>query len=275
MELDWQKLEFYHYLAFAGLAVVLLAVILYFVLGKKLVVPAIVTCGIGCFVAGVAIGVISLAAFGYELKPPTQSNTAGADNEGGGGRGPAGPPGGMGMGGRGGPGGMGMGGPGGGGRGGPGGGGMGMAAVGGGGRAQSPKRQLVNLVEKLELVANKPITVELTDEQRKQVLEQLKGLKEIEDLKEDEAKKRLDALLEVLEKHKETLQTVGFRWPGAGGGGPGGGGPGGFGGGGFGGGGGGFGGGGPQDAPNPFKEEKDAKVLNALESRLGGKPASK
>jgi hypothetical protein len=142
-----------------------------------------------------------------------------------------------------------------------------MASIGGGGgRPQTPKRQLANLVEKLDLVADKPLTVELTEEQRKQVLEQLKGLKDVDDLPEDEAKKRLDALLALLEKHKDTLQAVGFRWPGAGGGGPGGAGPGG---GGFGGGGGGpGGGGGGQEPPNPFKQERDAKALESLESRL-------
>jgi hypothetical protein len=263
MDFDWQSMEFYHYAAFAGLGVVVLALLVYFLRGGKLKVPAIISCGLGCLVAGIAVGVISLSAFGYQWKPqPAQATPAPAP----GGGGPSGmmgmgggPGGGMGMG----PGGPGGGGArGGGGRGGPGGGAPGIAAFGGGGRPPSPKRQLASLVEKLELVANKPVTIELNDAERKQVLEHLKGLKDVEDLPEEDAKKRLDALLLLLEKQKDTLQLVGFRWPGAGGG-PGGGG--GFGGGGFTSG----PGGGGQDVPNPFKEEARAKALEALESRLG------
>ena len=71
-------------------------------------------------------------------------------------------------------------------------------------------------------------------------------------------------------KQMDTLTTVGYRRPGGGGGGGGPGG-GGFGGGGFGGGGFGGGGGGAPEPANPFKEGNQAKALEALESRLGGK----
>src|SRR5262249_37742864 len=132
-------------------------------------------------------------------------------------------------------------------------GGMGGMAGGAGGMfgRPNPKRDLTTLVRKLRLLtAKEPLTVRLDGEQKKKVLEQLRGLDKEKELSDDDATKRLKELKKILDPEEKTLTAVGFQWPREGrqGGGPGGGGPGGgFPGGGFPGGGrpgGGFPGGG-------------------------------
>jgi hypothetical protein len=147
--------------------------------------------------------------------------------------------------------------PGGGGRGGAGGGAPGGARGGGGGGgrgAPSPKAQLATLVSKLDVLTEKPLTVNLSAEQQKQVREQLTGLADADELSDDAAKEKLDKLLDVLKDQKDTFEAAGYRWPGAGnaGGPPGGGGP-----------------GGGQQPANPFKGEENSKHLKQLTGRLG------
>ncbi len=120
----------------------------------------------------------------------------------------------------------------------PGGGGM------GGARGPRSKNQLVSLVNKLDLLTRKPLSVSLNEEQKKQVRERLKGLESLETISEEEAKTRLDALLESLKDQKETLEAAGYRWPGQG-----------------------FSR--PADVPNPFKDQKNAQALSALQERVG------
>jgi hypothetical protein len=207
-------------------------------------VPAIVASSLICLVLGVFIGAAGagiLKVFEpreFNKEPPaTQEEAMREAAAKGPGSGHPGVPGGMPM--------PGMGG----GRG-PGGGMGGGRGPGGGGGAQS-KRQLAQLVTKLDLLTAKPLSVTLTEEQRAEVKKQLEGLGEMEDLSDEEAKNRLDALLKVVEKDRATLEAAGYRWPGAGGGGPGGG----------------MGGFGPPP-PNPFKEGDDAKALQSLQKQL-------
>jgi hypothetical protein len=134
--------------------------------------------------------------------------------------------------------------------GGPGGAAKGGMGAGKGGRGPNPKNQLAALVAKLDLVTGKPPAVQLNDDQKKKVQEQLKGLDAADELNEEDAKKRLDTLLDLLKDHRETLELVGYRWPAQGG-------PGGF--------------QPPPEVPNPFKDEKNAKPLKALQERLGAK----
>jgi hypothetical protein len=129
----------------------------------------------------------------------------------------------------------------------PGMGGKGGGGFGGGGKGPSAKTQLNTLVAKLDHLTQKPLTVSLDDEQKKQVQEQLQGLGALDELTEDDAKKRLDGLLDVLKTQKETLSVAGFQWPGEKGGG--------------------FQG--PKDVANPFKDEPNARHLQSLEQRLG------
>jgi len=114
----------------------------------------------------------------------------------------------------------------------------------GGGFAPSSKAQLAMLVAKLDVLTAKPLTLDLTDDQRAKVREELKGLVGEDDLSDDDAKERLDKLLEILQPQRPTLEAAGFRWPGTG-----------------------F----PTQgntADNPFKEGADAQHLKDLEKRL-------
>ncbi len=241
MSIDWTDMGIYPWIAGGGGIVLLLAIVFCFLRLGKLSIPAGVVAGLAGLGTGTALGVVLMGLMGYQIKAPESDNepadaSAGPRPGGGGMMMGGGPPGMGGM--RGMPGGGMMGGRG----GGPG---------GFGGFRPSSKAQLASLVGKLELLTSKPLTLELNAEQRQQVRKQLEGLADKEELSDEEAKKRLDALLEVLEDHKDTLTAVGFRWPGERGGG------------------GGFGR--PGQAPaNPFTAKAARKDLEALDRRLGG-----
>ncbi|VTS02291.1 unnamed protein product [Gemmata massiliana] len=223
-------------------------------------VPVAIATGIVGFVLGG--GLVGLVMT-YSLAKPDQQAAAapggdeekGGDPKGGKGGGPGMPGGGGGKGGKG--GGGGGGGKGGGAKGGGGGGGAPGGGGGGGGapggqRGPSSKFQLAQLVNKLDALTKKPLVVELTADQKKQTKELLTGLEAADDLKEEDAKSKLDALLKLFEGNKETLEAAGYRWPGGGGGGMGGGGM-----------------GGGMPPPNPFKVGEGADRLKSLQSTLG------
>jgi hypothetical protein len=203
-------------------------------------VPAIVVSSLICLAVGVGIGMFAMSFFGYNwnaalpVGPQPPSGQAGPPGGPMTGKSPAPPGGSPGMAGMMSP--EGKGGP-------PGAGGKG----GMGGRGPSPKIQLMMLVNKLEALTGKPLALQLNDEQKKKVQEQLQGLEGKDDLADEDAKKRLDALLEVVKDQKGTLEAAGYRWPGEG-----------------------FGPR-PSDAPNPFKEETNANRLKAIQERLGKK----
>jgi hypothetical protein len=97
------------------------------------------------------------------------------------------------------------------------------------------------------MLTRKPPTVKLNGEQKAKIQDQLKGLEDKEEISQEDAKKTLDALLEIVKENKETLEAAGYRWPGgAGPGSP----P-------------------PNDIPNPFKEKKDGDHLKSLREQLG------
>jgi hypothetical protein len=224
---DWTSWATYHYLAVAGGVVVVLAIGLYMVPGGKMKVPSIALSNVGSLGLGLALGVILMGMLGYEPKK--------ADSEGG-----AAPPGGGGP-----PAGM-------------------MPPMGrGGGRGPAPanyRQQLATLVSKLDVLTEKPLTVKLSDDQRKEVQEQLKGLADADELTDGDAHERFEKLHEALKDQTATLEAAGYRWPGEGGGG----------GGERGGGGGGRGGGAgaPEPPTNPFKSEPNSKHLKDLNARL-------
>jgi hypothetical protein len=219
-------------------------------------VPAIIAASIIGFVLGGGAALLGVSIINPGLKlfktaDSEQASAAASDSAGpagGGMMGPGGGPGG-GRGGAGGPGARGSGGGGRGGAGGPGG-GRGGGAPGGarGGGGPNSKAQLVALVTKLEQLTSKPLSVNLNEEQQAKLREELKGLNEKDDLSDDEAKKRLDSILEIVKGEKETLEAAGYRWPGQRGG-----------------------GGGtqpPAEVPNPFKEGDAGKHLKALQEQL-------
>ena len=105
------------------------------------------------------------------------------------------------------------------------------------------------LVTKLDQLTEKPLTVTLNDAQRTKIREQLEGLETSENLTEEDAKKRLEAILKELEGDRETLTRAGYRWPGER--------PPNL----------GFGGAQGENV-NPFREEANGKPLKALNERL-------
>jgi hypothetical protein len=134
---------------------------------------------------------------------------------------------------------------------GKGGGGMGKGGGGFGG-PPNPRVQLVGLVNALETLVDHPVSLTLTSDEKAAIAEQLKGLDAAAEIKEEDAKARLDAILKVLEKNRPPLEAVGFRWPAPDGKGP----PkGGF-------------GGAPKDSPNPFAEGSSKEKLKSLQERL-------
>ena len=209
--------------------------------------PVAVVSSAICFTLGVGGGMGWMVYNGYRFNKEAALKVDGdLMNRSSGGPKAEGAPGGDGGGGGGKGGGFGKGGAGGGFGKGPGGAGGG----GGGQRGPSPKTQLANLVTKLDLLTQKPLSVELTADQKKKVGEQLKGLTDADDLSDEDATKRLDALKDVLKENIETLEAAGYRFPGQGGA-PGAGGP-----------------GGGRPPANPFKDEQTGKHLKSLESQL-------
>ncbi|HTH47491.1 MAG TPA: hypothetical protein VMB21_08275 [Candidatus Limnocylindria bacterium] len=124
---------------------------------------------------------------------------------------------------------------------------------GGGGGDPNPKFLLTQLIGKVDTLTAKPLTIQLTPEQKKKVQEQITGLDAKVKLSSDEAKAKLDALLDSLKDHKAMLVAAGFFWPGEPGGGGGrGGGPGGK----------------VDPDDNPFKSTANGQHVKALEATL-------
>jgi hypothetical protein len=229
---DWTKWELYHYVLVGGVVVALLAVLVYFIPSSRIKVPALVISGLGFLAAGFGIGMVTMVAMGYHREGPVNSSV---DEPPGMGKLAAGNGGAMkmGMGGRG-------------GRGGRGDGGMGGGRGGGGGRGPNSKAQLAALVDKLDLLTSKPLAIDLPADKKGKVAELLQGLDQKDELSEEDAKTKLDALAEQLKDYKGTLEAAGYRWPGEGAPRPAG------------------------NAANPFKEEA-GQHLKALQDRLKGK----
>ena len=105
----------------------------------------------------------------------------------------------------------------------------------------------------LDRIVDKPVSVNLSPEDRAAIAKQLEGLETANEIKEEDAQARLDAILKVLEKDRHALETVGYRWPGAA--------KAGFGKGSF----------GKDPPPNPFKQGTAAERLKSLMERLNKK----
>jgi len=175
-------------------------------------VPVIITASIVCLAIGAAGGVFTMMAFGYVWKKPEGP--------------PPGPPGGMP------PGGM------------P----FGKMPFGKMPAANTdPKQMLATLIVKLDQLSQKPLKIDLNQDQKKKLLEQLKGLNGEKELSSDDAQKRVTSLLEIVKDHLETLKASGFGPPDQ---------P-------------------AQDSENPLMEENTQKHLQSLEKSLakgkGGK----
>ncbi len=192
-------------------------------------VPALVSVGLICFVGGLGAGAVGNAALGEFWKKSQKEAVANESaTKAGGEPGKMGPTGVMAR-----PGMM----------------GRGMGGRGGRGGGPSAKMQLAGLVTKIDQLTQKPLSVSLNDEKRAKLREQLAGLDKMEELSDDEAKKRMDAILEVVKDDRATLEAAGYRWPGQAGGGRG-------------------GMASPQPAPNPFTTAPNSKHLKSLQQRV-------
>src|SRR5262245_4392708 len=210
--MNLNDMQAWQYFAIAGGGVLVLGVITYFLPIGKTKLPGVVTAAFGGVVAGLALGVMLMASFGYKVNREDQpSNNAG-------------PPGGTGA-----PKGM-------------------PKAIGMPGNfgppAPSPRDQLASLVTALDNVADRPLAVNLTTEEKAAIVKELKSLTEAAEVNNEDARARLDAIQKIVEKHQKTLETVGYRTGPAPKGGT------------------------PKDNPNPFKTGPAAEHLKSLLDRL-------
>ena len=81
-------------------------------------------------------------------------------------------------------------------------------APGGGGKGPSPKVQLSQLVNKLDVLAGQSLHVDLNADQKKQAKELLAGLAEKDEISDEDAKAKLDALLKLLEPNKKVMEDA-------------------------------------------------------------------
>jgi hypothetical protein len=191
---DLSKLESWHYGLLIGGALLVVGILLYFLGVRQIKVPAAVTAGFAGLAVGLAAGIVWLGAFGYKPVETPRDDEPGAGEGGGPPRMAGGPK----MGGGGAP---------------KMGGGGGAPKSGGGPPAPSPRAQLLALIDALDRVLDRPVTVTLTTDERAAVARQLKGLDAAPEVKDDEAKDKLDAILKVVEKDRKALEAVGYRWP--------------------------------------------------------------
>jgi hypothetical protein len=112
------------------------------------------------------------------------------------------------------------------------------------------------LIAKLDRLVDRPLTVNLTEQERTELRDKLQG---IEETKDGDLDKKLGEIKEALKEHKNTLADAGFNWEGGRAGFGGGGGPGGP-----------RGPAGPPSSarPSPFVEGETANHLKALRDRL-------
>jgi hypothetical protein len=227
--MDFTKIETWHWFCAFGGLVLLIGIVLYFLPAGRVKVPGVITAAFGALGAGLAAGIIFMAGFGYKpVNPPPPEGSPDESGE------PLPMPKMAGIG-----------------KGSP----KGKGGFGGFGAPPSPRMQLASLVTALDTIVDKPVTVNLSPEDRAAIAKQLEGLDTASEIKDDDAKAKLEAIQKVLEKDRKALETVGYRWATDGkGGAPKG--KGGF---------------GKDPPPNPFKEGTAAAQLKALLERLNKK----
>lgn len=191
---DWAHLGWAYYLVIGGGILAVLAILLYLVAGSRLKTLAIVASALGGLAAGGGLGILIMSNVQLPVDTGYQaSGTAGPE-----GLPKAGPrPGGSGMM----KGGMAKGG------------GMPKGGPGMGGTPGGRKGQLVSLVYKLNQLTGKPLEIHLSEDQKKRLRAILAGLDGPSELSEEEARKKLDALQDVVKPDEETLKAATLHWP--------------------------------------------------------------
>src|SRR5262245_17499514 len=174
--IEWGALGFYHYLIMGGGVIAVLLLMLYLIPGTRhspgMRAPAIIAGALSGLLVGTGIGIMLMVMLGYQLGRPNRL---------------------------GGPVGMGKGAeqgmmiamP-----------GMGMGRGGMGGMGPSVQTHLANLVAKLDALTGKPLQLSLSEKERAAVREQLAGLADNDNLEDNEARRRLNVVLEILKDHR-------------------------------------------------------------------------
>jgi hypothetical protein len=189
-------LELYHYLAIGGGAIAVLALLLYFLPVSRIKVPAVLVGIIGSLAAGIGIGVVAMAAFGYHWESQREAEAANAQ--------PAAKKGGFPGGGKGGF-------PGGGKGGFPG--GKGGFPGGKKGKPAGPQEQLADLLAKLDLLTGKPPALKLSADEKEATLAALNVLAQKKDADANTVAMVLSTLISTFKEDRAVLEAVGFRWP--------------------------------------------------------------
>jgi hypothetical protein len=99
-------------------------------------------------------------------------------------------------------------------------------------------------MNKLDLLTSQGPTVKLTDDQKAKIRDKLSGLGDKDEIKDEDAQKTSEDILEIVEGDRKYLELAGLHYPGAGGD---------------------F----PRPIPNLFKYKANADHLKALQDRLG------
>jgi hypothetical protein len=226
---DWAEMSFYVYLAIGGAVLILMSLGMYITPVSQLRIPAFLLAIVGGVGLGAAVAVIGMMGFGWRWYAQYYENQN--PRMGSGGSPPA----------------MGVVG------GGP------QTTAGGGGQRgggqrgaanTNSKNQLASLITKLDLLTHERPVVQLDAEQKRQIRKQIEKLEDKEDLSEEDAKKKLDAVVAILhDDQKRTLNEAGANLPGQQGGNRGRGEP----------------------PPNPFKEGQPNQHLKSLSNQLEDK----
>jgi hypothetical protein len=222
---DSTEMSLYVYLAVGGAVVILTALGMYYTPVSQMKAPAILLGIVGGLGVGVALGIIAMMGFGYRWYVQVYDNGSREPPPGmpaqqmaarGGGRGPTD------------------------------GGGGGQR----GGNGPSAKTQLASLITKLDILTHERPAVKLEAEQKRKISDQIQKLEDKEDLTEEEAKEKLDAVVGILnDDQRKTLSEAGAPLQGQRGANRGGGSP----------------------PANPFREGQAGEHLKSLRGELEGK----
>jgi len=74
----------------------------------------------------------------------------------------------------------------------------------------SNRDQLTTMITRLDQYTTKPLFVELSAEQKKELQKQLEGLEELEVVSDEDAKAKVESLLDILKDKKDFLDVTGL-----------------------------------------------------------------
>src|SRR5438067_13161508 len=80
---DFTNLGNYNYLTLGGAILAVVAILLYFIPVTRIKVPAVIVSTVSSLAAGVGVGVLAMASYGYHWETRSQANAANPAAEGG------------------------------------------------------------------------------------------------------------------------------------------------------------------------------------------------